>query len=840
MRTLFLSCMIVMLLFPSLILAQEMATIKGNIIDGGTKETLIGVNVVLEDNTGVASDFNGNYELKVLPGQHTILYRFIGYTPQTKTVDVQEGQEITINVVLEETITELQVVVVSAGKFEQRIEDVTVSMEVIKPSLVENKATTNMETVVNQVPGVQIVDSEPQIRGGSGYSFGAGSRVQILVDDLPALNGDAGRPKWSFLPIENLEQIEILKGASSVLYGSAALSGVINIRTAYPKDKPITKVNVNTGIYDNPTRKNAIYWGKSNPIYTGMNFFHSRKIGNLDLVIGGNVFKDQGYIGPAPEDVVVKKPGSTITLIHPTLKDTIIVSGTGSDTLYRHIATNEGEFEKRARANVNLRYRPKNIEGLSFGMNFNGMYSESSGALIMLDADTGMYRSFPGAITRTLATNYNVDPFLNYYSKQGDRVMVRTRLYYEDNNNNNNQANKSVFYYTELQYAKKFQNIKDFNVTVGVVNTFAESEAELYEGNEDSTGISSAMNNAAYVQLDKKFWERLTISGGARYERFVVNEIEDAQPVFRFGMSGRVLKATYLRGSWGQGFRVPTIAERYILTSVGAMNIFPNPTLKPEKSWNAEVGIKQGFKILDFMGYLDVAAFRQEVEDAVEFNFGFWGTQGTISQNLGFKSINTGRARIEGVDISLVGQGKLGPIEVNILTGYTFINPVALTPLDTVSNDSIFFLNTFTGEVVNSGTTNPVTYKNSSQDTSGILKYRFEHMIKADVEFSYKKYSLGVSYRFLSYMKNVDKVFIDLDENSGEPLQGTLPTGIKKYREEHDGKGDYVFDLRASYRANDNVKVALIINNLLNREYMVRPLTIESPRTFALQFTMNF
>ena len=55
------------------------------------------------------------------------------------------------------------------------------------------------------------------------------------------LSGDIGRPSWSFLPIENLEQVEVIKGASSVLYGSAALSGVINVRTVYPRLEPRTR-----------------------------------------------------------------------------------------------------------------------------------------------------------------------------------------------------------------------------------------------------------------------------------------------------------------------------------------------------------------------------------------------------------------------------------------------------------------------------------------------------------------------------------------------------------------------------------------------------------------------
>ncbi|MCB0783304.1 MAG: TonB-dependent receptor plug domain-containing protein, partial [Flavobacteriales bacterium] len=102
---------------------------------------------------------------------------------------------------------------------------------------------------MDQVPGVVVIDNDPQIRAGSGFSYGAGSRVMMLVDDMPILSGDIGRPSWTFLPIENLEQVEVIKGASSVMHGSAALSGVINVRTAYPRSEPRTRATVFAGMY---------------------------------------------------------------------------------------------------------------------------------------------------------------------------------------------------------------------------------------------------------------------------------------------------------------------------------------------------------------------------------------------------------------------------------------------------------------------------------------------------------------------------------------------------------------------------------------------------------------
>ncbi len=71
-------------------------------------------------------------------------------------------------------------------------------------------------------PGVTILDEEPQIRGGSGFTFGVGAKVGVFIDDLPIITGDAGKPDWALIPVENIKQIEVVKGASSVLSGASA------------------------------------------------------------------------------------------------------------------------------------------------------------------------------------------------------------------------------------------------------------------------------------------------------------------------------------------------------------------------------------------------------------------------------------------------------------------------------------------------------------------------------------------------------------------------------------------------------------------------------------------
>ena len=95
-----------------------------------------------------------------------------------RQVIVQKGENVVLDIALENTALKIETVVVSAGKFEQKIEETTVSVEVIKPSLIESKNTTNIQTAIEQVPGVTVTDGQANIRGGSGWSYGAGTRVQ--------------------------------------------------------------------------------------------------------------------------------------------------------------------------------------------------------------------------------------------------------------------------------------------------------------------------------------------------------------------------------------------------------------------------------------------------------------------------------------------------------------------------------------------------------------------------------------------------------------------------------------------------------------------------------------
>jgi outer membrane receptor for ferric coprogen and ferric-rhodotorulic acid len=214
------------LLFFANAFGQE-GTIKGKIQDLQTKESLPFSSVALKNSTvGIVADANGYFELKVAAGKAILVFSYLGYVPIEKSVSIEANQtiELTIQLSKNEISNTWKPVVITAGRLEQRLEQTITSMEVLPAKLLESRVENTLETAIEQVPGVTVIDGQANIRGGSGFSYGAGTRVLVMVDDLPMLAGDANDVKWNFIPIEQMEQVEVLKGASSALFGSSALN----------------------------------------------------------------------------------------------------------------------------------------------------------------------------------------------------------------------------------------------------------------------------------------------------------------------------------------------------------------------------------------------------------------------------------------------------------------------------------------------------------------------------------------------------------------------------------------------------------------------------------------
>lgn len=721
---------------------QNTVIIEGVVRDGADKSPMFGVAVINTAGEGVLTNDEGRFSIQARVPD-TLLFRYVAHVPVKIAVD---GPMKPLDIVLQEDGGLLSTVVVTGSKFEKEIGEETVSIEVIRSSLIDHANNVSIEQSVQKVPGVNVIDGQANIRGGTGYSYGAGSRVLLLMDDIPLLTADAALSNWNFVPVENIAQIEVIKGASSALYGSSALNGIINVRTAYPGSEPYTRITSFGGIYEGPSDKTQQWWSKEQPYFSGMSFAHRQKFGKFDLVAGGYGFVQDSYL--------------------------------------------EGDYDRFGRGNIQTRYRLN--ERLSFGV--NGVLQINRSASFFFWADSAhLFSPAENTMTFNKGNRMSLDPFIHYRDPWGNQHKLQGRYYKSDNRNESDQSSLADLYYAEYQFQKKLEAVPVV-VTAGATMNNGIVQAELYG---DSSYV--AANQALYLQAD---WSpgRLNLNGGFRWEHNHLDLLDESRPIFRFGASYRAADYTFIRASWGQGYRFPSIAEKFVSTSVSLFNIFPNPELESETGWSAELGLKQGLQISGWQAYVDASVFMQRYFNMMEFTFGYYPSPGVIFP-YGFKSLNIGNTEIRGGEVSVSGAGKFGRFPLSVLAGYTYIDPV-FQDFDSLTD------------------------ANSTADYN-ILKYRFKHVVKFDAESSFEHFRPGIEVQYNSYMEAIDQVFL------------SFIAGLEEYRAAND-HGEAVVNIRFAWIIDQHSEVSVLCNNLLNNMYTIRPAYMEPTRNWTLKYSYLF
>ena len=702
------------------------------------------------------SDINGEFYVET--EEPILRVKQMGYQDRTIT------SEDTL-VVMREASSMLNTVVVSENKRSSELKKATVSLEIIHPNFIVNTAPTNLEESIGRINGVQVVDNQPTIRSGSGWSYGAGSRVQVLVDGVPMLSGDAGQPLWTFVPTEGIQGVEIIKGASSVIYGSSALNGVINIKTKNPSDKPFTQVTTSTGFYDLPKRRSLRYQGRTRNTVSNITAYHTGTYQGFGLTVGLNALRDESY--------------------------------------------KMSDYDNRLRGTLGLR-KTVSKYNLIYGLNTTYQQGTSGSFLLWESYDLG-YTALDSGGTDNQVNRLSIDPYIKWSTGKFKHTL-NTRYLWINNDVDNgdptiDQSNSSNLVYAEYQSSFSLPK-NEFNATGGVVAINTETNSPLYSGTQRAT------NYAAYLQLEKG-WNRLTASGGARYEQFILNDRVEGKPVYRAGLNYAAAQYTFIRASYGQGYRFPSIAESFITTTVGPVSVYPNENLQSETGTNLEIGVKQGFKVGKVQMLADVAVFRMTFENMMEFTFGQWGAIAPPLFGLGFKTLNTGATRVSGTEINLSFQQKSKNIEMQGFVGYTYANPTAINPNAVIGIDN---------------NNNQQTYLNTSSDTTGyVLKYRPQHMAKADVMITYKKWTLGLGAAYQSRVQNIDVAFVSFPIGLFIPgIQTSIDKKLTAYT---------LVNARIGYVFTNRWKTNMIVSNLANTEYAIRPADLGAPRSVRLQVT---
>ena len=784
--------------------AQE--TLQGRILDAKSLTPLPYPTVIFNDTIVIEADGGGFYNA-TLDEIKSIMVSYIGYDTLFSLIYFPTNKDILqLDVELKEISSLLGTVVVTGSNYSKSIIDQPISIEVIKPDFIQNNNITSLDKIIERVPGIQVQDGQASIRG-SGFSQGTGSRVGLIVDGMPMLGGDNSGIQWNFIPIENIEQIEVIKGAASVLYGSAAMNGVINVRTAMPTSDPYTNVTLYAGISDSPKKKYRQWWSNDfseRPHNNGLFVSHRQKFGKLDLVLGGNYHQSIGHI--------------------------------------------QGENEDRMRLNAKTRYRVN--DKLNFTLDANVMNYSLPPYLSWEDGDTNILKSFQ-VLDNDEYTNYSIALTTVYYSKYQIKHTLRGRLYGSNFISGAGNAYPVSMNFVEYQGQKNFG--KKFVLTAG-------GSRQVYSANSLNFGSDSlavapsfkASINSFYAQGDfNAFDKRLNIIGGVRWE-LINSGVEDyptLPPIFRFSSTFKINPKNILRMNAGQGYRFPSLYERFadivysetslepLSSQVLRFGIQPNPTLLPEYGWSAEVGYKRVLNMRNWNGYFDIAAFAMRYKDMIYLTLDYhkdlgrefsWDDLIADAAPFGYKFINLDNTLVSGVEIGANINGQLGKLPFKLWAGYTYTYP---GDLDAIKENDEKYLNNF----VNAFTFNDSTVINS------ILTYRSTHVARFDLELYLKSFTLGFSAIMDGYMHKIDPLlegesewsaFIQLF-NDGDLLPGVVP-----YRTANPGN-NWSFDAKLAYKINDRHQLNVIVSNVFNTTYAVRPGRINPLRTFNAKYSLT-
>jgi iron complex outermembrane receptor protein len=808
--------------FITLTSYSQTAKLSGKIVDE-KGEGLIQANVVIDASKGLATvtDFDGNYELALEEGTYTVTYRYVGKEEQKLKLTFAAGEKKVQNLTLTDKEKIMDQVVVTGSKYEKKLSEETVSMDVLNNTTLTNQNITSLDNGVQKVPGVTIADGQANIRGGSGWSYGAGTRVSILYDDLLITTADADDAKWSMIPMENIDQVEIIKGAASALYGSGALNGVINARMAYPTDKPYTKITTYAGFYEGPSKTRELkFWSGTPRYFAGVNFADRRKIGQWDMIFGGAYNNDKSYLD----------------------------SANGQD----------------GRINAKIRYRFKKIEGLNIGANVIGYWSWGTTFFMWDSLGYKGYRPYPGTVTRYDNNRYLVDGFANYFDKHNDKFALKYRYLNSSNINSTGQGSIGQRHIIDFTYQRPWELGKKVKLNflagaagrIDKIDNPSKTDPNYLYGSIPHR----AYNASIFAQTDFKFFDRLNVALGARWEYFEIdkqNSLKDlSYPLLRIGINYQAATATYIRGSFGQGFRYPSVAELFVTTALGPLGIYPNEKLKPEKGYSAELGVKQGFqfgKKSNWAGFVDAAGFWNQYQNMMEFTFGSFGdpTDPKVPTfGAGFSSQNIGDTRILGAEILVGVQGKVGEFTLNLAAGYTFIDAKSLNWNDRLvlfdskgdtlrPNFASAYNNANAPSTIDTNAREQYTYGMTSSSNTNVLKYRPKHQFKLIFNLEHKKFEFNLDYQFISFQENIDYAFV----SSLLTGAATAFQGVKNFREDkiaNGSKGDHIVNLGIGYKPVEKLKLQFIVKNVLNTEWMPRPGRYEAPRNYTIQMSYQF
>ena len=556
---------ILILILPFAIVYPQTGKLTGRVLTESARP-VIGANVIIQGTSiGAAADENGFFEIdNVEPGNYQLLVSAVGFEKRSLNIAFSRTSK-PITIILRSTVIETEQIVVSAGKYEQKKEDLTVSTTVIHPEYIDKQNFLTFDDMLRTITGVQMNLEQVSIRGSSGYSKGVGARVLVALNGIPLYAGDNGDVVWELIPVSDIERVEIIKGPASSLYGSSAIGGVINIITKTAVKSPVTRFRTYYGLYDSPSH-DIWKWNESPRTFYGAEVTHSSSLEKLGYTVSFKKFDNMSY--------------------------------------------RQNDFNKKYLGYVKLNYQLTDKNSLTFFADYLNMnrgnflyWKDSRNALVPKDEDNGNIvkseRFFSGLIyNHNFNENFNAELKASYYRTRFDGygLSITSSL-------------------ANLMRGEALTNYKvsdKFTLTNGTEISFSDVTSDIFSN-------TNFFGSGIYSQAEYKGIENTVLSIGIRGDYIKVDSLDGAFALTpRAGINYKLDKNVILRTSIGTGFRAPTPAEIFTSTSItGGLSVKGNTDLKAETSVSTEFGINY---IVENSFDIDAAIFFTKYKNYIEPN----------------------------------------------------------------------------------------------------------------------------------------------------------------------------------------------------------------------------
>ncbi len=487
-------------------------------------------NVYLEGTTrGTVSNHEGKFEINsIQPGEYVLVVSRMGYGRKKEQLDITTDIE-NLNFELSEKAQDLGQVTVTGTGTPYHIKNNPVQTELVSEKNIEEISARNFESMMTSIS--PSFDFSPNYMGSSMKLNGLGSDyILMLVNGKRLHGGLGGHIDMNRINPENIERVEIVKGASSALYGSDAMGGVVNVITKQPENK--VSVSNNTVLTKHST------WQQNNNIDLNFGKFSSHTSFTRKQTDGWQL---SPYEYDSRADTTFRTDAKAqYAYLNNTINQRFEYSVTENLEIYA-----SGKFYK------NDRKRPQTVR--SYNLYFEDQ-SYSGGAKYIINSNSKVTFDYHSDLFKYFY-NYNQDD--GHYSK-GDKSL--------------NKEQKRNDY--ELKWVHRFS--ESHRVSLGSKY----SNEELFSEGRVVNDQANANTIAVFAQDEIQLFDNFMAVLGARFSSH--KEFGNAftpKATLMYGWNDFKFRANYARG-----FKAPTLKELYYRYERRGRLYLGNTNLEPQKS----------------------------------------------------------------------------------------------------------------------------------------------------------------------------------------------------------------------------------------------------------------